>query len=369
MGDVKKVISDSAVDAEAVAALRASAAGLEGRTVGVVYGGVSSEDRFYIAGSPRESMSITALREALDRVGVHAVPIDPTEPGLVGKLAGCDVVFPNLHGEYGEDGRLQGLLDYLRLPYVGSGVAASAIGADKDLCKQFMEANGIRSPRFAVASTGAPEPPAGLGFPVMVKPAAGGSSVGMSLARSPEELGDAIEVARKSGAHKVVLEEFVRGRPISVPVLELPGSVRILSPVEVEAPGDFYDAESKLDKDGLGLVSYVDHEGDGEEAGEGARPLRRDVLEDYTGRLWRTLGCRGFARVDFIVDGAGLPWALEINTIPGLSREGNFAVGARTSGLGFDDVIVALLHEALSREPDDVPIPRVGWEDHGDRSA
>lgn len=344
------------IDANTIATLDSWATGIRGLTVGIIYGGVSYEDRYYIARSPRDQMSITALIEALDRLGADYKQIDPTLPGLTGRLAACDVIFPNLHGEYGEDGRLQGLLDYLRLPYVGSGVPASAIGADKDLCKQFMKASGIRTPQSELAAAdGRPQESSGIDFPLMVKPAAGGSSIGMSLVRSRDELTAALETARQVGAHKVLLEQFIPGRSVSVPVLDLPGYTQILSTVSIDAPGDFYDAESKLDEHGLGLVSYAE---------ETERPACQDLLEEYAMRLWQSLDCRGFARVDFIIDGQGRPWALEINTVPGLSRDSNFAVAARKSGLTYDRVIVALLREALARVPDNVPIPRIRPEDH-----
>lgn len=344
------------IDADTLAALDSSATDISGLTVGVVYGGVSYEDRYYIARSPRDQMSITALTEALERLGARCERIDPTQPGLTGRLAACDVIFPNLHGEYGEDGRLQGLLDYLRLPYVGSGVPASAIGADKDLCKQFMTASGIKTPPSVLAAAdGRPQELNGIALPLMVKPAAGGSSIGMSLVRSSGDLAAAVETAREAGARKVLLEQFIPGRPVSVPVLDLPGYAQVLSTVSIDAPGDFYDAESKLDEHGLGLVSYAE---------EADRPAWQDLLEQYAIRLWQSLDCRGFARVDFVVDRQGRPWALEINTVPGLSRDGNFAVAARKSGLTYDQVIVALLGEALTRVPDEVPIPRIRPEDH-----
>ncbi|WP_127359080.1 D-alanine--D-alanine ligase family protein [Actinacidiphila soli] len=116
--------------------------------VALVYGGLSAEDRLYIAESPTEQMSVTALSESLIEIGATFKILDPCDPGFIRDLLTFDVALSNLHGPYGEDGRLQGLLDYLRKPFCGSGVAASAIAAGKILCKQSMEGLGVPTPAW-----------------------------------------------------------------------------------------------------------------------------------------------------------------------------------------------------------------------------
>jgi D-alanine-D-alanine ligase len=166
--------------------LRAWADRSAGRfTVALVYGGISAEDQLYLARCPPGQLSVTAMSDALTVLGARFKVLDPCRPAFIADLAGFDVALPGLHGPFGEDGRLQGLLDYLRTPYCGSGVAASAIAADKVLCKRLMESLGISTPGWRIW----PGPRAAWpGHPVMVKPRMGGSSVGMSLARDPDHL-------------------------------------------------------------------------------------------------------------------------------------------------------------------------------------
>ena len=169
----------------------------QGLGVALIYGPVSAEDRLYHSKCPVEQRSVTALSEALEEIGARWKVLNPCEPDFIMDLAGYDVALSNLHGPYGEDGRLQGLLDYLRVPYCGSGVAASAVAADKILCKRVMLTLGVPTPGWWVWSGG---PVHWNGRPVMVKPPFGGSSVGMSLVRDPADLPGALaDAARRRG--------------------------------------------------------------------------------------------------------------------------------------------------------------------------
>src|SRR5581483_2525603 len=203
-------------------------------------------------------------------------------------LARFDVALPNLHGPFGEDGRLQGLLDYLRVPYCGSGVAASAIAADKILCKRLMEALAVPTPAWRAW----PGPAAAWpGRPVMVKPRMGGSSVGMSLVRREEDLGEAITAAESSDPPGELIEDYVPGVPVTVGVLELPGGLVVLPPLATLVhAGEFYDADAKLDVAGEGTITCT----------EAVLPAPvTAALASYAVRLWDGLGCHGMARVDF----------------------------------------------------------------------
>ena len=238
-------------------------------------------------------------------------------------LLDFDVVMPAMHGPYGEDGRLQGLLDYLRLPYCGSGVAASAVAADKALCKLAMSGLGVATPRWRLADAD------GRFFAaqcaqVMVKPRLGGSSVGMALVRAAGELEDAISAATAIDPVGALIEEFMPGLPVTVGLLELPAGVLVLPPLAVQPQGGtFYDAETKLDAAGEHNVSYSQ---------SGLPALVMEQLKDQSLRLWHGLGCKGIARIDFMVTSTSA-FALEVNTIPGLSYESNFASVAGQAGL------------------------------------
>ena len=315
--------------------------------VALVYGGLSAEDRLYIAESPAEQMSVTALAESLIEIGATFKILDPCDPGFIRDLLTFDVALSNLHGPYGEDGRLQGLLDYLRKPFCGSGVAASAIAADKILCKQSMEGLGVPTPAWQAWRPGAVV--RWEGRPVMVKPAFGGSSVGMSLVRDEAALVPALEHAWATDPSPVLVEEYVTGLPVTVGLLQLPGGVLTFPPLATEVhDGEFYDAAAKLDADGKGTVSVA--------SAELSVPVL-DALTRHARTLWEGLGCRSAARVDFMVTDSGRVYALEVNTTPGMSRESNFTAGAALCSLSHTDVVRAFLHEALTRPAYDVPLP------------
>ncbi|MBD0740541.1 D-alanine--D-alanine ligase [Streptomyces sp. CBMA29] len=308
---------------------------------------MSAEDRLYLAHCPPEQRSDTALSRSLTQIGADFAVLDPCEPGFVRSLPAFDVALPNLHGPYGEDGRLQGLLDYLRVPFCGSDVAASAICADKLLCKRFMRSMGVPTPDWQVWWPG--QKTEWRDRPVMAKPVLGGSSLGMSLVRDEAALAPALEYAWACDPSHVLVEEYVVGLPVTVGLLQLPGGLLVSPPLATEAIGaEFYDAEAKLDADGRGDVSVT------------TADLPAGVQADlvcHALALWKGLGCRGWARIDFIVTEAGQPYALEVNTTPGMSAASNFAVGAGLAGLSHVDVVRAILHEALTRQPYDVPLP------------
>ncbi|MFH8560800.1 ATP-grasp domain-containing protein [Streptomyces sp. NPDC017988] len=257
------------------------------------------------------------------------------------------MVLSNLHGPYGEDGRLQGLLDYLRVPYCGSGVQASAVAADKILCKRIMLTLGVPTPGWRVWSGG----PVNWGSrAVMVKPPFGGSSVGMSLVRDAADLPRALTAAAGEDGDEVLVEDYVVGTPVTVGMLELPGgSVMVFPPLTTEATdAEFYDADTKLDVDSKGAVTVRAAELE-------TVPLNwisRDVRT-----LWDGIGLRGSARIDFIVTEEGDAYVLEVNSTPGMSRDNNFVVGAAMVGLTHTDCVLAMLHEALARPPYDAPLP------------
>ncbi|MFJ2955093.1 ATP-grasp domain-containing protein [Streptomyces sp. NBC_00669] len=328
--------------------------------VAMVYGGLSAEDRLYLAESPVEQRSDTALLRSLAAIGADVTVLDPCDAGFVRSLPAFDVALPNLHGPYGEDGRLQGLLDYLRVPVCGSDVAASAVAADKALCKRFMRGLGVPTPSWHTWRPG--QKLKWAGATVMVKPALGGSSVGMRLVRQESKLAEALEYAWSCDPSQVLVEEYVYGRSVTVGALQLPGGLLLFPPLATEvADAEFYDAAAKLDAGATGGVTV----------GPADLPasVEAEVLR-HARALWDGLGCRGWARIDFLVTKVGQPYALEVNTTPGMSVGSNFAVGAEACGLRHADAVRAVLREALTRRPYDVPLPTpaLGTEDAEDRT-
>ncbi|MEV3858515.1 D-alanine--D-alanine ligase [Streptomyces sp. NPDC050095] len=318
-----------------------------GLKVAVVYGPLSTEDQLYSTKCPVEQRSSTALAESLASLGVWFKILDPTTPEFIQEVTRYDVALSNLHGPFGEDGRLQGLMDFLRVPYCGSGVAASAVAADKILCKRVMETLKVPTPDWRVWSGG---PAEWNGSSVMVKDPLGGSSVGMTLVHEEVELAEALRLAAGTENSQVLIEDYTPGTPVTVGLLELPsGEVLIFPPLATTVhEAEFYDAETKLDADSRGTVSVA------------RADLEPDVLARLTGfakTLWDGLGLRGQARMDFMVTGTGEVYALEGNTTPGMSWGSNYVTGALLCGLSHSDVVLAMLHEALNRQPYDVPLP------------
>ncbi|MFH8738044.1 hypothetical protein [Streptomyces sp. NPDC017964] len=182
----------------------------------------------------------------------------------------------------------------------------------------------------------------------MVKPALGGSSVGMSLVRDEAALASALEQAWATDPSPVLVEEYVSGLPVTVGLLQLPDGVLVFPPLATEVhDGEFYDVASKLDADARGTISVA-------LADLPAQVL--DQLTQHATTLWDGLGCRRAARIDFMVTDSGTVYALEVNTAPGMSRESNFVTGAALCELDHTDVVRAFLHEALTRPAYDVPL-------------
>jgi D-alanine-D-alanine ligase len=265
----------------------------------------------------------------------------PTITGLA-----LDVVFPVLHGPYGEDGTVQGLLELANIPYVGAGVAASAIGMDKALAKLVCAARGLpqtkylvvlRSEWTAAAARVTKDVASTLGYPVFVKPANLGSSVGISKAKSPADLPAAIDLAAEFD-RKIVIEAAVpNAREIEIAVLGN-DDPQVSVPGEVIPSREFYDYESKyLDADSRTIIPA-------ELPAKTAAEVTRLAIE-----VFRAVDCAGMARVDFLMDGkAGKLYVNEINTIPGFTTISMYSKMWAASGVPYPELLDRLI--ALARE-------------------
>jgi D-alanine-D-alanine ligase len=307
-----------------------------------------------------EEWSLKAILECLHEVGLKADHLDPTRDDAVDRLRDYDIVFLNAHGEYGEDGRIQGLLDYLQLRYTHCGVLAGSVGCDKILSKAVFEQLDVPTPRFWALTSGEEgTPEEEPNFPAMLKVSNGGSSVGMALVRSCEELEDHIERFRGAGHERLLIEEFVQGRSFTVGMLDLPTGTEVLPPLECLSPGDYYDEEAKLGRDSDAKASYRVPEDLPQEV--------LDEMERHALAVYRRLGCRGAARVDFVVrEPDHEAFALEVNTIPGLQKESNLVVACEEVGLTYRDIVLALLCDA-ARRPNRAPWRRQAHAVKGER--
>lgn len=260
------------------------------------------------------------------------------------ELGRCDVAFPLVHGTFGEDGTLQGFLELCGLPYAGCGVAASAIGMDKALMKQLFEANSIPIPRYRVLHAWEARDEVGayaeiertIGYPCFVKPANGGSSVGVSLVRSREDLPEALRAAFAYG-ETVLVEERIAGQEIECSLLgDIDPQASI--PGEIVPDREFYDYEAKYSptsKSELHIPARIP-------------PEVAQLVRDLAVRMFRAIGGEGYARADFFVRGSDV-FANEINTIPGFTNISMFPKLWEASGVPYSELISRILELALER--------------------
>ncbi len=257
----------------------------------------------------------------------------------------CDLVFIALHGVPGEDGTIQGMLDILGLPYVGSGVLASAVGMDKIRSKMFFSALGIPAPfHVSVNENELNGGPAiqliqrlvgSLGLPMVIKPTTTGSAIGVKIVEKEVEIEPALKEAMKHG-REVIAEEFVAGKEITIGLLGNE-SPRVLPAIEIVSKREFYDYKAKYTS---GLSKHIVPPRIPEKT---LADAERFAKAAHVG-----LGCRGFSRVDFIVDKEDdVPYVLEINTIPGMTPLSLFPDAARSAGIEFEDLIETLVKLAL----------------------
>jgi D-alanine-D-alanine ligase len=284
-----------------------------------------------------------------------ALPADPQRagqlvslaPGGSEVLASVDVVFPVLHGPFGEDGTIQGLLEMAGVPYVGAGVLASAAGMDKEFTKKLLVAEGLPVGAHAVLRPSQPTLDAAqrerLGLPVFVKPARGGSSIGVSRVTSWDQLPTAIARARPHDP-KVIVEAAVAGRELECGVLEFPdGSVRASTVGEIRVVGvrgredPFYDFATKYLDDAaeLDVPAKID-----DDVG--------DAVRELAVRAFRAIDCQGLARVDFFLTEDG-PLINEVNTMPGFTTISMYPRMWAASGVDYPTLLATMVETALAR--------------------
>jgi D-alanine-D-alanine ligase len=312
------------------AAFRRVASAADFGRVAVLLGGRSAEREISL-------LSGRAVHAALLRRGVDAHAFDPAEAPLASLPAeGFDRVFVALHGPGGEDGTVQGALEWLGLPYTGSGVLGSAIGMDKLRTKQLALATGVATPPFRVLSSAADcrAAAAELGLPLAVKPATQGSSVGMSKVERDEDLVGAWRAAAALDP-VVIAEPWIRGQELTVGVLQ----DEALPAIRIETPRSFYDYQAKYFADDTRYHVPCGLTPDAEQA------LQRAALAAF-----RAAGAQGWGRADFMLGGDGVPMLLEINTVPGMTDHSLVPMAARAVGIDFDELCWRVLETSFARE-------------------
>ena len=300
------------------------------KRIGVLAGGVSAEREVSLR-------SGNAIYKALDDLGYNAVLIDPSEDLCASlKAEGIEIVFIALHGGYGENGAVQGLLEVLGIPYTGSGVLASALAMDKEASKKLFLYHNVPTPPFKIIKnseliTHYSSLITGFNMPWVIKPANEGSSIGVSIVKADNELPDALKTAFSYG--DILIEKYIKGREIQIGIM----GQKALGGVEVRTSLEFYNYEAKYT---AGHTQYILPPEVGDQVYD---RLKKTALDAHN-----ALGCRGATRVDLILDESGNPFVLEVNTIPGMTATSLLPKIVGLAGMGFPDLIEAILKEAIS---------------------
>lgn len=299
---------------------------LKTRKIAVLMGGLSAEREVSLA-------SGSSVHKALVARGYDAVAIDMGRDLARGlAMENVEIAFICLHGRYGEDGAVQGLLELMGIPYTGSGVLASALAMNKIFAKQVFRTSGLTVAPYRVARRGSEPEPDELGFPlpVVVKPSQEGSSVGISIVKLAEEYRPALEAAFAYD-EEILVEQFVKGREIQVGILE----EKAMGAIEIVPKNEFYDYEAKYTE---GMAEHI--------LPAPLPPgLYRRVLEAGE-KAHRCLGCSGYSRVDFLVTEKEECYLLEVNTLPGMTDLSLLPEIAQGAGIGFADLVERILLSA-----------------------
>jgi D-alanine-D-alanine ligase len=324
------------------------------RRIAVLSGGRSSEHDVSLASARSVAAALEACGEEVVSIDIGRDGVWALGPGGAGAeagrelavrlpdtsvaaaLAGVDVVFPVLHGPFGEDGTVQGLLELADVPYVGAGVAASAVAMDKDLFKSVLRDNGIPVTRNLTLRAGQAARNE-FGYPVFVKPARLGSSVGISKAHDEAELEAAVKLAFEHD-EKVLVEEFVDGIEVEIgilgnqtPIASVPGEI-------VVTGNEWYDYEAKYDegKMELGVPARI-------------TPEQVEQAQALAVHAFTAIECEGMARVDMFVRRDGEVLVNELNTIPGFTQTSVYAALFEASGIGYGELLERLADLAVER--------------------
>lgn len=301
----------------------------KGKKIGVLMGGVTKEREISLRTG-------AAISTSLKRMGYDAVDID-VGSDVVERIRAeaIDVAFIALHGKFGEDGCIQGLLEMMRIPYTGGGVMGSSVGMDKVVCDMVAMQLGIPIPREECFNIN--DGPADMiaqrvttSCPVIVKPSREGSTINMTIVRKPEDLQKAIEIAAKSD-EKIIVQEFITGKEVTVGIL----NGKALPALEIAPKSGFYDYSSKYTK---GATEYI--------LPARISPKVAQKIQDWSVAVFDALDCSGTARCDYIVGDDDRAFFLEINTIPGMTELSLVPKAAAHIGIDFDHLVSEILNAA-----------------------
>ncbi len=305
---------------------------LKGVKIGVLGGGVSPEREISL-------LSARQAYQALQGEGLNAILVDISTADAdevkrqIGS-GGIELAFIALHGEFGEDGRIQEILEELAIPYTGSKPAASLRTMDKILSKNIFIQAGIPTPAFKVIASGQKCQPESIRYPAVVKPYFSGSSLGVSIVKDKDAIEPAIERAFFY-QNKIIIEDYIEGRELTVGILR----ERPLGVVEIIPGGEYFDFTAKYNDPRTKFIAPA------ELVADTYARVRQLSLEVY-----RVLGCRHFCRVDIRLGRNDTPYILEVNSIPGLTPHSLLPLSGKVSGLSYRDLILEMTEAALDEK-------------------
>ena len=291
------------------------------KKIGVLMGGLSSEREISLSTG-------NSVIEAMTRKSLKVFPID-ADRNIADALREIDLAFIALHGTYGEDGCIQGVLEYLKIPYTGPGVAGSALAYDKLKTKEILKFHGIPTADYEVFYKNQPIERS-LNLPVVVKPTNQGSSFGVSIVRTEDQWKPALESAFKY-SEEIIVEKFIEGKLLAIGMNgETPMPI-----VHIRPKSGFYDYEAKYTS---GKTEYLCP----------ANLSEHEIIQcnEVSKKVFKVLRGRGIPRVDIILDDEGTPYVLEMNTIPGMTPTSLLPMAAQKMGIDFDDLVIEILKTA-----------------------
>ncbi|WDC84395.1 D-alanine--D-alanine ligase [Caloramator sp. mosi_1] len=293
--------------------------------IGVIMGGISTEREI----SLKTGMEIVNNLDK-SKYEVVAIQID-TKQELIEKVKGIDFAFIALHGHFGEDGTVQGVLETLNIPYSGCGVLSSAICMDKDMTKRILKFGGLNTADWIIANSldFDMEKVNKMGYPLVVKPNSGGSSVATTIVKNDEELTEAVKEALKFDT-EVMIEEYIKGDEITCPILD----GKMLPIIAIKPKSAFFDYTSKY-ADGGADEFVVEFEGE-----------LQEKIQYMAVKTYELLKCRVYARVDMIIK-EGVPYILEVNTLPGMTKNSLFPKSAKAAGISFSQLLDNIIEKSI----------------------
>jgi len=307
--------------------------------IGVLHGGMSSERDVSLRSGKN-------CYEALLRLGYTNVELIDVDKNIAKNLIekNIEIAYIALHGKYGEDGCIQGLLEILGIPYTGCGVMASAVSMNKEYTKRLLKTADVPviSSIMAHSISDITVEVSRLNYPLMIKPVCEGSSIGMSKVSSPEELRHAVgeAVNFKSG---IMIEEYIEGQSLTVGVLDIDFDTIATPILGFKTKTEWYDYEAKYTS---GMTEFI-------------LPAKIDqdmtkLIQDYAVKSHKAVGARGMSRVDFILSKDNKPYVLEINTIPGMTDLSDLPAQAKEMGISYDNLVKIILNSALLSKDSDI---------------